>query len=247
MDYEYAKQKFTTYVETFDMKNKNILLKYYHSLYVARWMEKLAKRMHASDEEIVLSKILGLLHDIGRFSQIEKTNSYDDQKIDHAKEGCEYLFEQGHIREYLDVKKYDSLIKAAILNHNTYKIDKKLDEMSRKFTYMLRDMDKLDIFRVSATYFENELIKEDLSKPVLNDFKKQILINRKKVKTNSDEVLFTFAYLFDIHFKESFELLEESDNVELYIGSLQVPKYSEEFAYTIFKETRNYLHKELEE
>ena len=229
------------------LKIEFILLKYNHTLQVVRWMEKLAKRLHLTDEEIELAKIIGLLHDIGRFRQIESIHSFDDKKIDHAKIGYEYLFLEHHIRDFVKTEKYDEIIKQAILNHNTFKIDKKLDSISRKFTYMIRDMDKLDIFRVDSVYFNMEFIKEEISKDVLQDFKKHTLINRKKQKLKSDIVIVHLAFLFDIHFQESLELLDESDNLELFISTLHISKYSEDFANQIFNEVRIYLKDKLEQ
>ena len=64
------------------------------------------------------------------------------------------------------------------------------------------------------------------------------MINRKKQKLKSDIVIVHLAFLFDIHFQESLELLDESDNLELFISTLHISKYSEDFANQIFNEVR---------
>lgn len=247
MDYENSKEAFECFMNRFDKKNTFILEKYIHTLSVVRWMEKLAKRLQMTEEEIVLAKIIGLLHDIGRFGQIDKTNICDDTKsnVDHAKYGCRYLFFEKHIRDFIKSDKYDKVIEDVILNHNTLKVSKAIDPYTRKFTYMLRDMDKLDIFRVMAVHHELELVKEDVKKHTLQQFQKEQLINRKCVKTKSEWTLNYLSFVFDIHFKESYELLEESDNVELFMASLKIPKYSEEFAEKIIKAVRTKINQNI--
>lgn len=245
MDYELAKNSFITYVNQFDMHNKNILLKYYHTFWVVHWMEKLAKRLGLPEKDIELAKIIGLLHDIGRFYQIKETNSFKDGKLDHAEVGCNYLFLENHIRDFIKNDNNDYLIEFAIRNHNKIKIAKSPDARSRLFAKMIRDMEKLDTFRVNAIYFEMELVKEDITPSCLKEFNQEMLVNRQKIKTNTDSTLGTLSFVFDINFKESFELLVESDNLELFINFLNIPRYSENDAEKIFNKICKYINKKL--
>ncbi len=245
MDYDIAKKSFIAYTNQFDMSNKNIVLKQQHTFLVVHWMEKLAKRLGLAEEEIELAKIIGLLHDIGRFYQIEKTNSFDDTNLDHAQVGCQYLFKENHIRDFIKNDTYDHLIEFAIRNHNKLKIEKSSDAKERFFAKMIRDMDKLDIFRVKAVKYEMELIKEDITPACLKEFEKEESVDRKKIKTNTDSTLGALSFVFDINFKESYELLDESDNLELFISSLNIPRYSEDEAQKILQRVRNYLNKKI--
>lgn len=237
MDYDVALNSFEEYVKQFNMQDKLYFIKYDHTYRVVRLMEKLAKRLRLSDEEVILAKIIGLLHDIGRFKQIEISGKVNDLEtnLDHALLGCDYLFKENHIRDFISDTKYDEIVKNAIMNHNKLTLDDKMDEKSLLFSKMIRDMDKVDIFRVLAVYFEFELIKEEVNKDILNGFKEKTLINQKKVKSDSDSTLSYLSYIYDINFKESYELLDETDNLGLYISSLNIPKYSEEFASEIFE------------
>lgn len=248
MDFNTAKENFDKYINQFNMNNGNIRIKCYHTNMVVRLMEKLAKRMNLSKEEILLAKIIGLLHDIGRFKQIEKAQIIDDLKtnINHAELGCKYLFEEGHIRDFIEDDKYDELIKSAILNHSKLEIDRNLQDKELFFTKMIRDIDKIDILRVIATNDDYELIKEEVDDKVLKDFNNKKLINNKDIKSNSDETIRYLAYIYDIQFKESFELLDETDNLGLFISSLHIPKYSEEFASDCFKKVYKVLDENID-
>lgn len=249
MNYDKAKDSFEQYIKQFDMYNQNINIKYHHTYYVVRLMEKLAKRMHLADDEVILAKIIGLLHDIGRFPQIKAKNQMNDlkTKINHSVLGCEYLFSENHIRDFISTNNYDEIIKNAILNHNCLAIKEGLDEKSLLFAKMIRDMDKVDIFRVLASYDDFELIKEEVSEEALQAFKEKKLIEEIIIKTKSDETLKYLAFVFDINFQESYELLEESDNLALFISSLNIPKYSEDFASGIIAEINNYLQEKLKQ
>lgn len=246
MNYNYALEAFESYIKNFDMKDK-ISMKYKHTYCVVRLMEKLAKRMQLSEEKVNLAKIIGLLHDIGRFEQVEKTGDFNDLKsnIDHAELGCDYLFKEDHIRDFVLDDKYDIIINNAIKYHNKLDIDENIDEESLLFSKMIRDMDKVDIFRFLATNFEFELIKEDVSEEILRDFKNKTLVKRENIKTMSDDTLVYLAFVYDINFRDSYELLEETDNLGLFISSLKIPKYSEEFASEIFDEVNSYVEERI--
>lgn len=248
MDYDIALNSFEEYVKQFNMQDKLILIKYDHTYRVVRLMEKLAKRLRLSDEEVILAKIIGLLHDVGRFKQIEISGKVNDLEtnLDHALLGCDYLFKENHIRDFISDTKYDEIVKNAIMNHNKLTLDDKMDEKSLLFSKMIRDMDKVDIFRVLAVHFEFELIKEEVNKDILNGFKGKTLINQKRVKSDSDSTLSYLSYIYDINFKESYELLDETDNLGLYISSLNIPKYSEEFASEIFGSVNKKLQEGME-
>ena len=107
-------------------------------------------------------------------------------------------------------------------------------------------MDKTDIFRVLATNYEFELIKEDVTKEVLQKFHEKELIDDVVIQTKSDDTLKYLAYIYDINFAESYELLEETDNLALFIGSLNIPRYSEDFSEEIITEVNKKLQEGIE-
>ena len=62
-----AEKEFILYSQKFDLKNENIKMKQLHSIRVMKICEKIAKEINLNKEEINLAKLIGLLHDIGRF------------------------------------------------------------------------------------------------------------------------------------------------------------------------------------
>ncbi len=193
-------------------------------------------------------KTIGLLHDIGRFVQYEKTKSYNDAttKIDHGKVATDYLFKEEHIQDFAIPEKYYSIVETAIYNHNKLEIEEDLTEEELFYVHLTRDVDKIDIFRQEAT-IENKSLIEQISPKVKEAFFEHHLINIKEIKTKSDETLVELAYVFDIHFQESYTLLKDTDNLELYLSVVEVDKGLEDEFESIKKEVRTYLEERIEE
>ena len=60
---------FDEYVFKYDMNDPDINYKYHHSYRVMDAMEILAIKLNLPEKDIHLAKVIGLLHDIGRFEQ----------------------------------------------------------------------------------------------------------------------------------------------------------------------------------
>ena len=220
-EYDELEKSFNSYYEAYKRPSNDVLLKYEHSFHVADYMEELAKRMALKEEDIYLAKAIGLLHDIGRFEQLKQFDSFDDKLFDHADFAVVYLFEEGHIRDFIKKKKNDHIIKEAILNHNKYQIREGLTKKELLFSKMIRDMDKVDIYyQVGMKY--RTAFKDKPSKKVIDIFYNGKSIPSEEVKNKSDRVIQFIAFLNDFNYKESFEILKESDNFGFYISSVEV-------------------------
>lgn len=248
INYENVLKEFKKYVEQFDSDNEMIAMKISHSYHVAELAKILGKRLELTEEEINLVKTIGLLHDIGRFVQYEKTKSYNaaTTKIDHGKVATDYLFKEEHIQDFAIPEKYYSIVETAIYNHNKLEIEEDLTEEELFYVHLTRDVDKIDIFRQEAT-IENKQLIEQITPKVKEAFFEHHLINIKEVKTKSDEILVELAYVFDIHFQESYALLKDTDNLELYLSVVEVDKGLEDEFESIKKEVRTYLEERIEE
>ena len=228
-EYQGVVDAFEKYYDSFSDKSNKMVLKYQHSYNVADYMMELAKRLKLSKSDQYLAKTIGLLHDIGRFEQLREFNSFSDQLFDHAEFGVKYLFDDNHIRDFTSNDINDSVIKNAILNHNKMKIDSKLKDRELMFSHMIRDMDKVDIYYQVATMLLPKF-DEKPRKKVLDALYKGKCVYKTDVKTNGDKVVQMIAFLNDIHYKESMDILKESDNLYYYLCSIDVSdKYREMF------------------
>ncbi|SDH30204.1 HDIG domain-containing protein [Pseudobutyrivibrio sp. 49] len=147
-----VKQLFANYTSDYNPKDPKIALKIAHTYKVAENSKAIAESLGLSEEDVELAWLIGMLHDIGRFEQIKRYQTFSDaQSVDHAEFGADLLFkEPGLIKDYIETREYDNLIETAIREHNKYRISDKLDDRTKMFANIIRDADKIDIFRVQV-------------------------------------------------------------------------------------------------
>ena len=98
MELSYAKQQFEQYLNNYDRQDDKIRLKIVHTYGVAELSRRIAERMELTKEDKELAQLIGLLHDIGRFEQLKRFDSFEPGVMDHAAFGVQILFEEGMIR-----------------------------------------------------------------------------------------------------------------------------------------------------
>ena len=157
MDRDFVVSQFTRYVQGFDQKEEGVRLKYAHSLRVSGLCEQIARSLDLSQDDVDLAWLIGVLHDIGRFEQLREYHTFVDYRsMDHAKYGAHYLFADGHIRDFLDDMSQDDVICMAIDQHNVYQLRRDLTPRQQLFCQLIRDADKIDIFRVYVMYMRQK-------------------------------------------------------------------------------------------
>lgn len=226
-------KEFDKYVSNYDLKTKEISLKYHHSYAVSNLMGELAKSLDLNKEDMELAKIIGLLHDIGRFEQWKKYQSFSDNNVDHADESCNYLFKDNHIREFISDNSFDLIIENAIRYHNKLEIPE-LDDRSSLFAKMIRDMDKIDIYKQCAINYNYTFDSEEVNPEVLEYFYKEKTVPQSLRKTKSDSIIIMLCFIYDINFEESFDILVDTDNFDLFLSVINVKTGSEK----LWKEIR---------
>lgn len=195
-------KEFDDYVSNYNFDDINIKLKYNHSYRVMELSKKYSKLLGFTKEEQELASLIGLLHDIGRFKQLEVYHTYNDKKsIDHAEYGADILFKDGLINKFWSNEDDYKLIEYAIRNHNKYILKDINDERIMKFSKFIRDVDKVDILFVEGKLDELHLRtdKTDLSKEVVEAIKNHKGVDLKYVKSRNDHLALYFSYPFDIN------------------------------------------------
>lgn len=218
IDIEKAKKEFIEYTYKYDLKNEDIKRKIGHSIRVMEISKQIATKLGVSTQEIELSELIGLLHDIGRFKQYTEFETFEDmQSFDHGDYGVEVLNKD--IRKYIEEEQYDEIIKKAVKNHNKLKIEKGLTQEELLFSKIIRDADKLDIMYESVELFykgnEEEVNKSILTHKIYEDFKENKIIKREK-NTSYDKVndiASVIAFIYDINFKQTYEIIKEQDYI----------------------------------
>ncbi len=240
-----AIEEFKNYTDNYLEYGEMITLKINHTLRVVKHCEQIAKSLNMTDEEIFIAKIIGLLHDIGRFKQWKEYKTFKDfESIDHANLGVEILKKDNYLRKFIKDDKYDQLILDSIMYHNKLDIPKDLDDTTLKFAKLIRDADKIDILYL---YIDKEVDLE-LDNEFTNDVYKMILqgniMKREDIKTKTDRLSVTFGFVFDINYKYSFKYLKENDYfnkiIDIYKAKTNNEKLKEQFE-EIRKVINNYI------
>lgn len=203
-------EEFKNYANKYDMDNVDIKLKYDHSFRVMELSENLAQKLNLDEENVRLAKLIGLLHDYGRFEQLRIYNTYnDDKSIDHANYATKILFDNNEIRKFIDKTDYDHIIKVAINNHNKYVIEDGLNEQELVHSKIIRDADKIDILKIVTDLSEKKMkdTDESFSTKVIEQFNNKESINRKYVKNKNDLILSRIGFIHDIYYKDSIQYI----------------------------------------
>ena len=240
MDINFIDKMFKEYVNTFNMEDENIYLKYEHTFEVVKFSEEIARKLNLNEEEINLAKAIAYFHDIGRFEQVTLTNTFQDSVMDHADYGIDLLFNRGLIEKFNIDKKYYQVIYKAVKNHNKLEILDEIEKEEEVFVKLIRDADKVDIYRVRVKYMDNifEGVPQDIN---INDFFNHKLINLKNKKTKSDSLLCVMAFVYDFNFKETKEVLKETNYYQEFINSIKVEEEIKDIFDKAKKEVYKYL------
>ena len=139
-------EEFEKYISCYSLDESYMKLKHDHSVRVMELMGKYAKALGYSEDDIELAKLIGLLHDIGRFEQYKVFGSdIDHETVDHADYSVVQLFDKNEIKLFTDREDWYPILKFAIKNHNKREIPECNDERVLMFTKLIRDIDKLAI------------------------------------------------------------------------------------------------------
>ena len=235
-------QALETYIKNYDMNDPDIKHKYNHSYRVMKNSEFLANKLNLSEIDKKLAKIIGLYHDIGRFEQDKRYNSFNDSKqFDHADYGVEILFKQNIIKQIPIEEKYYHIIEKSIKNHNKYQIEENLTKEEMQHAKIIRDADKIDILYAAS----EELLtpkaldltkdKEDIRESIKKEFYKEKTIKTSSLmgkKTESEKVLSYLALVFDLNYKFSADYILEHKIIDNFYNNLKdKEKYKEYFEH----------------
>lgn len=255
---------FAEYVRNYDPSDEKIKLKIDHTYRVAGMCQRIAESLGLSEPDVDIAWLLGMLHDIGRFEQIRRFGTFNDaQSVDHAEFGADLLFKEGLIRKFAEgyyeecelarsgneeaeqiIKnnehhnKDTGLLELAIRQHNKYRVKEDLTERQRMFCDILRDADKVDIFKVNADIpmeiiydvTTEELKSGVISKEVLESFYKRETVLKSVRKSAVDHIVGHISLLFELVYKESYRQAKEQGYVyKLLDFKSSVPEVNAEF------------------
>jgi putative nucleotidyltransferase with HDIG domain len=216
---------FHNYYHNFYSSDPDIMnmvqLKESHSVRVANHARELAKSIGLSAEKLDLAEGIGLLHDIARSEQAHLKTFNDAISFDHGDRGVLRLEEAG-ILGTLDCEAQEIAL-FSIKYHNKMTVpNTSLDKML--FAGIIRDADKLDIFRNLPP-----VVADHNYSPTLVDLLREgRTLPYSEVKTAADKRLIRLGWLYDINYKWTFSQLINEGYADQLVGALpDAPPFNE--------------------
>ncbi|MEW6161968.1 MAG: HD domain-containing protein [Nitrospirota bacterium] len=256
-DLIFFKNWFSDYCKSFYSSNRedqrNIRLKEVHTFNVCENIIEIGRELSLSDSEMMLAETVALFHDIGRFPQYVKYKTFVDSiSVNHSLLGAQTLLEEKTLQNLPEDEQ--ELIIQAVRFHNAFSIPKIEKEDIVFFIKLIKDADKLDIWRVFIEYYEspeeNRASAVGLGLPDTTDYSEEVLLNifkkkmasLSKVKTLNDFKIMQLSWVYDLNFRTSFRLLMERNYIERIVSKLpkteeihRASAYLKEFVYSKLK------------
>ena len=224
---EQLRKEFVHYTNQFTSNDffvqRHFGVKQEHTFRVCECIVEIGKRLELNEDQLLIAETIALLHDIGRFEQYKQYQTFSDfESTDHATLGVQVINELGLLNDIDPNTK--SLVTKAILNHNKPVLKDDKDDVTF-YSKLIRDADKLDIFRVVKEYeqLESNLGVQDDKKYkipdfILNAFTRHQTVSYKDVKSRNDMTLLRVSWIFDINFHPTFQLLDQRDYLNHFLN-----------------------------
>lgn len=234
-DLKYLKDWFSGYTKSFyssdEDDQRNIMLKVVHTENVCRNIVEIAKRQGLDENRVMLAETAALFHDIGRFPQYARYKTFRDaDSVSHGRLGAETLIKEGILDGLPDDEK--DLIIYTVRFHGAFSMPNTQDPERQVFLKLVRDADKVDIFRVFLKYYESPKEERasatafgvpdipEYSKSMLSCILKGQIASYSNIKTENDFKLMQLSWIYDMNFNESLKMLEEKKYLKRIIAKL---------------------------
>lgn len=237
--------KFIKKAQGDEAKILNFTNKKIHSYHVRDNILKIAKEENLKVDMFIV-EFIGLFHDIGRFYQYDKYETFNDAySYDHAKLSIKVLEDEG----ILNLINYEDrpYVVDSILMHNYQDLPKITDKKMYIYSTLLRDADKLDGFR-SISVYEREnknlaYFKNKSNEPIISDYVYENIMNKKSVykydlKTILESQIVSLGYITsDVIYNATLRSIKENEYTKKMFSKMQDTPRSRE----IYDFVNNYI------
>ena len=212
------KRRFGLYLKDFAPAGGSLppplALKADHCRRVSNEAGSVSRDLEWPDQNVDTAVAAGLLHDIGRFTQYTEYRTFSDSlSVDHGERGAEVLEQTGLLAD-LDSPDCESIV-YTVRRHNCLSVPQTGKSRKNALLRLIRDCDKLDIFRIVLGEVERDGFKSlpemlagiSLERTVSSAVTEEILTDRRasmvNVKTLADFMLMQFSWIYDLNYTAS--------------------------------------------
>lgn len=215
------------YLDTDPEGAGNIRLKINHTRKVCEVMQLLCHGEGLSPEETRIAEAIALLHDVGRFPQYRRWRTFRDSDSDnHARLAIDVIREEKLLDGLRPGERL--MIEEAVRFHNLLKLPKKISSPSGLFIKLIRDADKLDIWRVFVE-LRNQLpgqrasaatlgfvdLPEEVSATCLETMTGGSIVHLEDVRTLNDFTLLQISWVYDLNCATARQILLERGHITM--------------------------------
>ncbi len=207
-----------------------LVLKIAHTARVCDNMCLLGRSVDLTDGQMCLAETVGLFHDLGRFEQYRRFRTFNDrQSANHARLSIDVL-NQTAVLETLAADEKTTIIDA-IRFHNAPALPGDQPPAGTVFMRLIRDADKLDIWKVFADYCRHHQRPEPAIVQHLADLPrweenivKAIVEKRiarfQDMRSLNDFKLLQLSWVFDLNYPETFRQAKKRGDLAAIARSL---------------------------
>jgi hypothetical protein len=230
-----------------------LALKLEHSRYVAENARDIARDLGWDAEDVCTAEALGWLHDVGRFSQFAEFGHFHDAtSVDHGRRGLE-IIQESDILALLPENRRRCLMEG-IRHHNARTIPATLTPACLPLLKLIRDADKLDIYRVVSEGLARDGFRDladmwphvDLQGPVnpliLHDIRTRHTGDVAHVRSLSDFLLLQASWICGLNYVPTLKRVRGRGILETIAAHLP----DDPAVQKVIDEIRNYLSDEYE-
>lgn len=203
---------------------RNFALKEDHSVRVCENIVHIARDEGLAATEQAIAETVALFHDVGRFPQYQRYRTFkDSESINHAALGAAVLLREKTLHALPPLVR--RLIVRAVALHNVFAVPPGLDADLLQYVRLIRDADKLDIWRIFLEYYslppDERPSAVALGLPdqpawsprALETLQQQRMVRLAMLTTLTDFKLLQLSWIFDLNYASSFAIIAERQYV----------------------------------
>jgi hypothetical protein len=209
----------------------NVQLKRDHTWRVLELARRISREAEPVPELRELAHLAALFHDVGRFPQYARYQTFQDQiSVNHAYQGVLTLKLHRVLEEVPAAAR--RLVLGTVALHNRRCLPRGLSGELKSLTQIVRDADKLDIFAIMLAHFSpgtphNNVVNLEL-KPhpdnytpeILAQLRRRQMVNYHKMVWVNDFKLMLCSWVYDLNYRKSRKVFRERGYLEELLGYL---------------------------
>ena len=229
-DLEYFKEWFSGYVDKYftgdPVYDQPVQLKQKHTERVCEEIMMLGRALNLPPQDMLLAETMALFHDVGRFEQYAAYRTFKDSASEnHAELGIRELTK--HKVLSICTEEEQELIKKTVSYHNVRSLPDEKDESEQIlfFARLVRDADKLDIWRVFIEHYERDEQETNTtivlglpdepgcSPKIIDALRHHKMADLKDMTSLNDFKLLQISWVYDLNLGPTFRAVHERQYV----------------------------------